>query len=483
MLEKVRQSIEKESLFTPGMRIVVAVSGGADSVCLLHLLAELRAEYDLELIAVHLNHGFRGEESEADARYVESLAKALGIESIIRFVDVPAMMARRHLSAQEAAREARHTLLKTILNERNADRITLGHTRDDRVETILGNILRGTGLDGLGAMPPKDLPLIRPLYEITRAETHSYCAAHHLNPRQDLSNADLHYCRNRLRTELLPELRTHYNSQIDTAILRMAELAVADNYFLEEAAQQAKAQCTVSDMGNLLVLESEKLANLSLALQRRVLRQAIGQVRGGLDNIDFETIEQSRMSAEKNSMYSRMLHAHQGVSIRLRQEDNRLSIERLSAETSAIAWEIELAVPGTTEIPQANLQIETEILPFGEYVKPTSGLRFSLSEVQLPLTARSRRNGDRLTWRMPHGTSKIQDILTNAKIPKEKRNGIPMIVDNSGKILCVGSIKRHHSAIDAQTILPPDEQIFEIRFHLQNESVVSEKIQGTFAGS
>jgi len=473
---KVLYSIIHERLFTINTRIVVAVSGGADSVCLLHLLAELRAGYDLELIAVHLNHGFRGEEADADARYVESLAEALGIESVIRSVDVPAMKLRRHLSAQEAAREARHTLLKAVAAERNADRIALGHTRDDRVETVLGNILRGTGLDGLAAMPPKDLPLIRPLYEVTRAETHAYCAEHNLNPRDDSSNADLHYRRNRLRTELLPELRTHYNSQIDTAIYRMAELAAADNSYLEEAAAQTKAQCTVSDAESLLVLDSEKLSALPLALRRRVLRQAIGQVRGSLENIAFETTEQTLASAEKNSAYGRVLPAYHGISTRLSQGNHRLYIERVVAEASAIAWEVVLTTPGRTEISQANLSIETEILPFIKCNVPTSRLRFSLSEVRLPLIARSRRNGDRITWGKPHGTSKVQDILTDAKIPKEQRDWVPIIADNFGKILCVGNLKYNNAALNPHTFLPPDEPILEIQFHRYNESVTSEEI-------
>lgn len=482
MKGKVFGSIVHGSLFTIEMRIVVAVSGGADSVCLLHLLSTMSARHKLELIAVHLNHGFRGEESEEDARYVEALAESLGVESVIRSVDVPAMMARRHLSAQEAAREVRHALLKTVMAERNADRIALGHTKDDRVETILGNILRGTGLDGLCAMPPKDLPIIRPLHEVTRVETHAYCEEHNLNPRQDSSNADLHYRRNRIRIELLPQLRTHYNLQIDSALLRMAELADTDNSYLEEAAQQAKAQCTISDAESLLVLDSEKLAALPLAIQRRVLRQAIEQVRGSLENISFEAIEQTLFSARENSLYSRTLPDNYGISMRLSQRNHRLRIERVAAATSTIAWETVLAVPGKTKIPQANAHIETEILLFGERQKTVSRLQFPLSEIELPLIARSRRNGDRITWGKPHGTSKVQDILTDAKIPKDQRDWIPIIADNFGKIYCVGTLKHHYTAINSQTILPPDEPILEIRFHYDNEGVISETIQGTFTG-
>ncbi len=462
------------------MRIIVAVSGGADSACLLHILSELQTEYNLELITVHLNHGFRGEEAEEDARYVESLAESLSIESIIRTVDVPAIMARRHLSAQEAAREARHTLLKTVLAVRNADRIALGHTQDDRVETILGNILRGTGLDGLGAMPPKDLPLIRPLCAVTRAETHAYCEAHALNPRQDSSNADLHYRRNRLRLELLPELRTHYNSNIDNAILRMAETVDADNSYLEAAADNAKAECTLSETTSAIILDRKALAMLPLALRRRVRRQAIEQVRGSLENIHFETTAETSTDWERSSAYSRLLPTFQGSSVRLTHTENEIIIERLSTALSPVAWEIVLRVPGKTEIPQAQLTIETEILPFGERRKPTSGLRFPLAEAQMPLTARSRRNGDRITWGKPSGTSKVQDILTDYKIPKEQRDAIPIIVDNTGKILCVGTMKHHGAALNPHTVLPPDKQILEIRFQHFSETVTEEKIHGTF---
>lgn len=329
MREKVRQSIEKEGMTSPGMRVVVAVSGGADSVCLLHILASLREDLGIGLVVAHLNHGFRGVESEGDAAFVSELAASLHIPAVMEHQDVPALRLRRHLSAQQAAREARHGFLRQVMIEQGAERIALGHTRDDRVETVLGNVLRGTGLEGLAAMPPIDLPLIRPLCEISRAETHDYCQQHGLGFRVDSSNADLHYRRNRMRAELLPFLRTYFNVDVDTAILRMATLASADNSLLEQLAQDALRQCLARETPDALTLNTH-FRTLPVALQRRVLRQAILRIRGSLADINFETVEKTVQAFGEQQNLGINLPLHDGSSVRIVCTADALTVERMA---------------------------------------------------------------------------------------------------------------------------------------------------------
>jgi tRNA(Ile)-lysidine synthase len=326
--ETVRQSIENESMLAEGMRIVVAVSGGADSVCLLHILASLREEFGIALVVAHLDHEFRGAESEEDAAFVAQLAQRLHIPAVVEKQDVPALRLRRHLSAQQAAREVRHAFLRRVMEEQNAARIALGHTRDDRVETVLGNVLRGTGLEGLAAMPPVDLPLIRPLCDLSRAETHAYCEQHRLPYRQDSSNENLHYRRNRMRLELLPFLRTYFNSDINAAILRMATLASADNFLLEQLAQDALRSCLDCQTPDALTLNSH-LRELPLALQRRVLRQAILQVRGSLTDVGFDIIEKVLQMFAVRENLGINLPLHDGTSTRLVSTADIVTVERV----------------------------------------------------------------------------------------------------------------------------------------------------------
>ena len=254
--------IQQHNLILSGEIVVVGVSGGADSVCLLHILARWQGRLDIKLHIAHLNHQLRGVESEADAKYVASLAGKLDIPITIGKRDVAAYKAERNCSTEEAARELRYDFLAKVADDIGANRVAIGHTRDDQVETILMHILRGTGTSGLRGLEPyspfpfrhSDLPfghsdfpschsepkaknrtlvVIRPLLNVTREETLNYCQKHQLKPRIDSSNLSLSFFRNRFRLELLPLLR-EYNPGVDQALLRLAEIAGSDTSYLEQ---------------------------------------------------------------------------------------------------------------------------------------------------------------------------------------------------------------------------------------------------------
>ena len=178
-------TVVRYGMFASGQTVVVGVSGGPDSTALLHALALLREEWGLSLVACHVNHGIRGAESDADAEYVRELCARLKVECRVEHADVPALQKRRHVSMQQAARDIRHARLRRTADEVRAERIALAHTRDDRTETVLLNILRGGGLEGLSGFAPVALPLVRPLYDVTRVQVERYCAEHGLQPRQD----------------------------------------------------------------------------------------------------------------------------------------------------------------------------------------------------------------------------------------------------------------------------------------------------------
>jgi len=233
---KVIDFIQRHSLISPGETVIVGVSGGADSVCLLHVLAKWQKEQRIRLHAAHLNHQLRGMESEADAKYVSNLADSLRVPITIDRQDVTAYRTKRNCSIEEAGRELRYAFLGRVAREIGANRIAIGHTRDDHVETILMHILRGTGITGLGGLiscspmayerlvmsspaNQSTLLVIRPLLDITREETMSYCREYQLDPHIDSSNHSLSFFRNRLRLQLLPLLR-QYNPSIDQALLR-----------------------------------------------------------------------------------------------------------------------------------------------------------------------------------------------------------------------------------------------------------------------
>ena len=233
--------IQEHRLVSSQHSLLVAVSGGPDSVCLLHILAKLQEELGLKLHIAHLNHQLRGAESEADAQYVADLAHRLGIPATIEQRDVKTYQAAQRISLEEAAREVRYTFLTQVAKSIGASRAAVGHTADDHIETILMHLIRGTGTRGLRGLQPNtmwqsgqnSLTIIRPLLEVSRQETTDYCHHHQLIPRIDASNQSLSPLRNRIRHQLQPLLQS-YNPRVAEALLRTARIAADDLAYLDK---------------------------------------------------------------------------------------------------------------------------------------------------------------------------------------------------------------------------------------------------------
>jgi len=262
ILKKVRHTIETHGLLAPGDGIVVGVSGGPDSLCLLHVLLRLREEYRLRLHVAHLNHGARGAEADAAAEFVASLAAEWGLPVTVERQDVPALARAHKLAFEEAARRVRYAFLARVAGEAGAHKIAMGHNGDDQAETVLMHLLRGAGLAGLRGMLPitpitdyrllepfiqypisnlQPPAIIRPLLQVSRSEIEHYCTDHDLAPRFDRSNLDTTYFRNRLRHELLPLLET-YNPNVHTRLRHTAAVVAADYELLIQLREQAWAE-------------------------------------------------------------------------------------------------------------------------------------------------------------------------------------------------------------------------------------------------
>ncbi len=493
LLLNLRDTAARYRMFTPGTTVVVGASGGADSTALLYALAGLRDEWRLTLVACHLNHGFRGEEAEGDAAYVRALCANLGVDCRVESVDVPGLARRRHLSSQQAARNARHACLRRVANDTGADRIALAHTRADRAETVLLNILRGSGLDGVAGFPPVALPLVRPLYDTTRAQVESYCAQHALHPRQDSSNLKTAYRRNRVRLELLPLLRQDYNAQIDDALLRLADLAGADNALLDALAADALDNILAQRGQNLaehLTLPASNLNALPLALRRRVLRLAILRVRGHLRDVDFQGVQNLLDALEQARSCEAILPASETHAVVVRCQSETVEIFQAPTQASSLPWSAVLDVPSSvperTRIAPAGVTISAVICrradlkgivkrwreeaanarpdsaqeiaqQIGQQIAPDKMraapyamlIVWARDQIALPLLVRAWQPGDRMRPRGLYGTQKLQDIFTNAKTPRQRRETQPVVVDaqGAGRILCVGSLRVDETAL------------------------------------
>ncbi len=455
VLTQVRRTIETYNLLAYGDGVVVGVSGGPDSLCLLHVLMRLRDEYDLRLHVAHLNHGTRGADSDADAEFVATLAARWGLSYTIEREDVPRLARARKLAFEETARRVRYAFLARVAASVGAARIAVGHNADDQAETVLMHFLRGSGPAGLRGMLPatpitdyrlinqptnqltNQLTIIRPLLEVPRADIEAYCAGHGLEPRFDLSNLDTTYFRNRLRYELLPLLET-YNPNIRARLRHTAAVVAADYELLADLRERAWADVVREEREDAIVLDRAGWRALPVALQRAVLRRAAYALRRSLRDVDFVHVENARLVG---------LHGETGAQATLPMGLSlAVGYETLTVGDAGEAgpppdepllWSEEplpVQVPGATPLPQSEWVLQAEILekwdaaPIVANADPWTGY-FDADRLCGSLVLRTRRRGDRFRPQGMAGHSvKLSAFLINLKVPRAWRDRVPLLV-------------------------------------------------------
>ena len=441
---RVIELIREYGLLSGGETVLVAVSGGQDSVCLLHVLNKLQKEFDMLVHAAHLDHGLRGPEAEADARYVQELTDKLGIPATIEKRDVNEFNRQKKTSLEEAAREVRYRFLDEVAEKVGASRIAVGHTRDDQVETLLMHYLRGTGIQGLrGLKPAAPIPygkqndgrwVIRPLLNITRNETGEYCRVAELQPRSDSSNQQTAFMRNRIRIELIPLLK-QYNPDIEDTLIRLADLAGEDADFIDRQAAAVYEQTTTSE-GCLTCLDAGKLRGVPLSLQRRVFRLVLERAYGTLKDIE---------SAHVESLV-RLLFGTTGKCVSLpgglTAANERTRMVIIPPGTAACPWpaletEYQLKIPGETLLP--GWRVLSEII--GEnYFREDDifSASLDLNKTGRVLTVRGRRPGDRFHPLGMEHSRKLQDFLVDSAVPRAWRDSVPLVCSPQQVVWVVG---------------------------------------------
>mgnify|MGYP005838627345 CR=1 FL=1 len=435
MLEKVKRTIAKYSMLELGDKVLVGVSGGADSVALLHTLVQLREEYQLSLWIVHLNHMFRGQDAREDAEFVARLGTTLGVPSFIEEVDVPKLMEETGLSAQLAARQARYLFYERIVAQVGAQRVALGHHGDDQAETILMRFLRGAGEDGLAGIPPVRGKIIRPLLEVNRQEIEEYCQQYNLGFRTDYSNLKTIYLRNKIRLELLPLLEKEYNSNIRQTLVRLGDVFREDSSYLQEKALTALAEVVLKQEDCQLVIGWENLVSYSKAMQRRIFREGIRKVKGNLENISFSHLEDLIEFFSREEKGQKILPGN----VFLEKSYGKLLIRK--QEEPPIFSQL-LQIPGTTIIPELGLVITSKVIENSCLGKPKADnpwhAYLDYYPTKGPLVIRNRREGDRFQPLGMVGSKKIKDFFIDEKIPRYERDNIPLLVQGQEILWVMG---------------------------------------------
>ena len=426
---RVLRFIQEHNLIPKQQKLVVAVSGGPDSVCLLHILVNIQKELEIELHIAHLNHQLRGAESEADAHYVAELARQWNIPATIESRDVKAYQREKHISLEEAAREVRYAFLAQVADSIGTSRVAVGHTCDDHIETVLIHLIRGSGTKGLRGLQPisrwqsPSLTVIRPLLEVSREETAEYCAQHKLAPRIDTSNLSLSPLRNRIRQQLLPLLQS-YNPRVTEALIRTARIAEDDLAFIDEESRQ-RWEKVVQQQGGTIIFHKQKFLGLPSALKRHLLRLAIEKLAGNIK--DFEMCHIEDMLEALTKPVGKKLILPAGLVFSVDYTQYMLSSEPSSiVPLPALEGEHPLKVPGETLIP--GWRIEAKIMTKEEMKETDSfAAHFDFAKTGDKLVARSRRRGDRF---QPLGMSqpkKLGEFMIDAKIPHAWRERIPIV--------------------------------------------------------
>ncbi|MDN5346460.1 MAG: tRNA(Ile)-lysidine synthase [Clostridia bacterium] len=431
MLAKIRQTIQRYSLLNSGDKVLVGVSGGPDSLALLHCLLAFKDEYKLKLYVGHLDHKLRGKESAAEAAYVARLAQSWGLPVKIEARDVRAYQVERGLTLEEAAREVRYQFLRQAANEVGAGKIAVGHQANDQAETVLLNLLRGSGVEGLKAMEPREGDLIRPLLEVRREEIEAYCREHGLKPCRDPSNLDPAYRRNKIRLQLLPLLAREYNPAIVDALCRTADILRAEDEVLRQVTVQACKEVIIEEGGDRLVLDAGRFLGLPLGLQRRVIRAAATALGWPAGN--FYHIERARELAQSQGS----LNWPGGGKIQLKG-GKIFFLTPMKQEEGKLSFCLPLVVPGKTSLPFLNLEIAAEVVPPpGSFPAHNNEAWLDWSKIEGELWVRNRRPGDYFYPLGVGGRKKLQDFFVDLKVPESQRDAIPLVVDRQGSILWV----------------------------------------------
>ncbi|QZY54724.1 tRNA lysidine(34) synthetase TilS [Crassaminicella profunda] len=438
MLKKFLKTVKKHNMFKKGDGIIIGVSGGPDSMALLHLLYRIREEYELNLYVVHLNHQFRGKEANEDAEYVRRFCENIGVEAFIFSENVTLYSKKKGITFEEAGREIRYGLFNEIMKKKNANKIAVAQNMDDQAETVLMRLMRGTGLEGLSAIDyVRDGKIIRPVLDITRVEIEAYCHRHDLNPRIDKTNLEAVYTRNRIRLELIPYIEKHFNRNIKQVLSRTTNLIREDKDFVNIAVE--KVYNRIVEKVNLEVkIHKEAFEEHHSAIKKRILRKAILEIQGDLKDVQNKHIEK---------VLNLIKHGQVGGSIDLPRDlyavldYNHIVIRKGKRKIERNDFEYNINIGETLNIKELDAILEAVVMEHKELEnlsKEKNKKYFDFDKIKNKMILRNRKNGDRFTPFGMEGSKKLKDFFIDEKISREERNQIPLVCDGEKIIWVIG---------------------------------------------
>ncbi len=436
--QKVYNFIKENELLNKGDQVVIGLSGGADSVCLLVVLKALWPLLNLKLAAVHVNHGLRGEAADADQAYAAHLCRQLGVDCHIVRADVRTMAKAQHRSEEEVGRECRYAAFEALRKTMGDGKIAVAHHRDDLAETVLLNLMRGTGLKGLTGIPVKRGAVIRPLLGVTRAEIEHYLSDKAIAYCTDATNGETDYTRNKIRLQLMPYLKENINPKAMEHLCMTAAMAADASAFMEREAQKAAASC-VKESEEGLLLDAGALGILDPALTREVIRLCIGKLAGRMKDIGMVHVEEVRGLLGKT--VGKTVHLPYGLEA-ARTYDGILLGPVTDKQDKTLAGTLAQLPkePGIYPLEEREIALKIEVfepqendqIPKNVYTK-----WFDYGKIGNEMVLRTRMSGDYMV--LKDGSKKpLRRILMDDKIPKDKRDQLILLADGAHILWILG---------------------------------------------
>ncbi|MFS0784823.1 tRNA lysidine(34) synthetase TilS [Shouchella sp. 1P09AA] len=434
MKQQIQNFIEKNDLFKKNQTILVAVSGGADSMALLSIMEEMRVDWSLTLYAVHVNHQLRAEESEEDARFIKKRCAALHIPLEQRDVDVKTQKTKDHVGTQAAAHTVRYRAFEEVMRKVNADVLLTAHHGDDHVESTLMKLNRGTSpFRRLGIAVARNFAngkLARPLLCVDKEEILNYCRAHHIPYRDDSSNQSEVYTRNRFRKQVMPFLKEE-NPLSYKHIRRYEEWQYEDNELLMELANEKLKDLIVSQRDGTLTISRFGYHELAIPLQRRLIHLILNCLYNKEKVRDFSSyIEQVEHFLKNHSRFA-SIDLRDGLKV-YRQNDCYRFTQEDSVESDNYC--LELKVPGEVRTPLGIMKAEFSQTYTMEH---KSSMMIPLKDLSIPFYVRNRRSGDRFCPKGLNGSKKVSRVFIDKKIDFPKRQSWPILVNGMDEILWI----------------------------------------------
>ncbi|ERI08753.1 tRNA(Ile)-lysidine synthetase [Aneurinibacillus aneurinilyticus ATCC 12856] len=444
LLEQLKKTIQAHGLLKTGDTIVVAVSGGPDSVALLHALTRLRQEFEYTIAAAHVNHQFRGEEADEDCDYVQHLCQELAIPCFVDSIDVPKLIGETGLNPQDAARQVRYRFLKQVAGKMGGAKVATAHHADDQLETMVMRFVRGTGVEGLAGIPlcrsEENIDIIRPLLEVTRDQIEKYCEEQGLLPRQDASNWSDKYLRNRIRRHWIPLMREE-NPYVASAAVHLAEVLREENDYMRQESMEKLALIIEKQNENTIIIRQNDFLMHHLALQRRMIKLILSYLlKSDIKEIGYVHIENIRQIIG-DTHPAACTHLPGGVQVH--REYQRVIFSFSSNIISIPPYIYSLDIPGQTYISEIGRVIRCYYGDRDERKRLAEGTfaMFDPASVKGKLYVRRRRAGDRMVPLGMHGSKKVKDIFIDKKIPRQQRDQIPLLMDDE-HVLWIPGVRR-----------------------------------------